>query len=119
VGLVSTPEAAQRVGLSFRQIDHYVRTHAVYPTSAAAGSGSKRGWSADDVERLRLIAAATASITSGNVPSIIPIIGCLWRWMDEEGLPARWALVGRDNGTWAVSADDPTGPHRSGLLVVP
>ena len=51
-----TPDIAAEVGASFRQIDYWARIGLVVPSGGtASGSGSRRGWSDDDVALLRLV----------------------------------------------------------------
>lgn len=49
----STPEAAMLAGISYRQLDYFLRTGTVRPTwDALPGSGHCRRWSSEDVDRL-------------------------------------------------------------------
>ena len=51
-----TPDIAAEVGASFRQIDYWARIGLVVPSGGiASGSGSRRGWTDDDVALLRLV----------------------------------------------------------------
>lgn len=52
----STAEVAQRCGLSFRQLDYFVRHGVLEPSGPARGSGSYRVWSEGDLLRARLVA---------------------------------------------------------------
>lgn len=58
---VSTPVAAEQAGVTFRQVDYWVRAGVIEPTVPARGSGNSREWHEDDVALLRvcgLIASA-------------------------------------------------------------
>ena len=57
----STPEVVERTGLSYRQLDHWVRTRRITPSVVAdQGSGSRRRWSESDVEFVLAVGARLA-----------------------------------------------------------
>lgn len=57
----STTHVAQLSGLSFRQLDHYVKIGLLAPSKRAArGHGTRRIWSDADVARAMLVAALRA-----------------------------------------------------------
>jgi DNA-binding transcriptional MerR regulator len=53
-------EVCEHVGVTYRQLDYWARTGLVTPSTPAAGQGTRRRFSAADVERVRRIAAAAA-----------------------------------------------------------
>lgn len=58
MGGVSTREAADRAGVTYRQLDYWVRTHRVRPTSGYAslrGAGNYVWWTEDDIIDLMAI----------------------------------------------------------------
>lgn len=55
--LYSSAQAAELSGLSYRQVDYYARTGLLVPFRDARGSGTRRVYDADDLARLRLVAA--------------------------------------------------------------
>lgn len=57
----STAQVAELTGLTYRQIDYYDRRGMFSPSLAPArGNGTRRVYSADDVDRGRLVAALRA-----------------------------------------------------------
>ncbi len=54
---MSSPEACRRAGITFRQLDWWVRTGLIAPSvRAARGCGTRRRWSDDDVRILAAMA---------------------------------------------------------------
>lgn len=54
--LLSGVAAARLVGISYRQLDYWVRTGLIDPARHARGSGTRRGFDAHDIALLRLAA---------------------------------------------------------------
>ena len=54
--LYSSDEARKLAGISYRQLDYWVRQGAVKPEQASIGRGTARRWSAIQVVELRVIA---------------------------------------------------------------
>lgn len=53
----TSAEVCRLAGISFRQLDYWDRTHLFSPSvQSAAGSGSRRRYSVDDLEAVKLIA---------------------------------------------------------------
>lgn len=62
-GLLSTRDVAVEVGVSYRMLDYWARCSALLaPTVNANGSGSARGYSEEDVERLRKAACLVRAL---------------------------------------------------------
>lgn len=62
---ISTREAARAARLSYRQVDYWCRIGILTPSMRDAdGSGSRRGYSLDDVRTLAVLGA----ITSNGIP---------------------------------------------------
>lgn len=61
-GMCSTSKAAERAGVTYRQLDHWVSTGLIAPTFRAgpSGLGAVRGWTDDDVEAARRVGARLA-----------------------------------------------------------
>ena len=57
IGEMGGPEAAERAGVSYRQLDYWARTGLIEPAVPAQGSGSRRLYSARDVRRLQAVSA--------------------------------------------------------------
>ncbi len=51
----TSQEACRLAGVSYRQLDYWVRQMVIKPTQGARGSGSARGWSATEVVQLRVM----------------------------------------------------------------
>jgi predicted RNase H-like HicB family nuclease len=51
----SSQEACRLAGISYRQLDHWVRQLVIKPAQPAHGSGSARGWSPLEVVQLRIM----------------------------------------------------------------
>jgi hypothetical protein len=67
--------------LTYRQIDYWIRTNAIWLEGPASGSGSKRLFSEEDVWRLEVIERLVdlPSMTSG-IPG--ELIRLLWEYLD-------------------------------------
>jgi DNA-binding transcriptional MerR regulator len=51
-----SPQVCKRAGVTYRQLDYWVRTGVVTPSIVhAQGSGRQHRWSEADVERVRII----------------------------------------------------------------
>lgn len=93
-----SPEIADEVGASFRQIDYWARIGLVVPSGGAAdGSGTRRGWTDDDVALLRLVVRLrTAGLELSTVETVLDAVA-------NEGLdPDRTAVVIAPDGTLEV-----------------
>lgn len=53
----SSLEVCQMVGISYRQLDHWLRVGTITIDRALPGSGSPRRWTLEEVDRLREIVA--------------------------------------------------------------
>jgi len=53
--LYTSKDACRRAGLSYRQLDYWVRRGIIRPTQAARGSGSARRWSPVEVVQLHVM----------------------------------------------------------------
>lgn len=55
--VLSSPQACQASGITYRQMDYWVRTGLITPSfGEAQGSGTSRRWSPEDVVALRVVA---------------------------------------------------------------
>lgn len=65
--LLSTREVADEVGVSYRMLDYWCRgSRLLAPSVEAHGSGSSRGFSAEDVARLRKAACLVRALSGGG-----------------------------------------------------
>jgi hypothetical protein len=101
----TTDEVANRAGLTFRQVDYWIRRGAIVPSLRSAhGSGTRRRWSPLDLARLRAIADVTAALGRLGVS----------KGFDVELIEELWAdLVDTGSAEWhdgpvrvVVSVDD-------------
>jgi DNA-binding transcriptional MerR regulator len=61
---ISSKELMRRTGISYRQLDYWERTGVITPSvQAAEGSGTKRGWSENDVA---YVAAIVSFLDAGH-----------------------------------------------------
>jgi MerR HTH family regulatory protein len=73
--LFTTDEAARLSGCSYRQIDYWTRVGAITPSQEASGSGSRRAWDNEQVERLCMI-ATLARLLGGAVQH--DLVAAVW-----------------------------------------
>lgn len=76
VDTLSSNEVSRLVGVTYRQLDYWCRTGLVRPHVVAHGSGSRRRWSKDDVERVRRLAIA-ARLCSGSITDVLEELDAL------------------------------------------
>lgn len=74
----SAREAADLAGISYRQIDYWCRTDVFVPSVDAVGSGSRRGFTWPDVQRLAVLATLRRF---GLMPQQM---GVAEQWLAEE-----------------------------------
>lgn len=57
-GELTSAEVCRLTGISYRQLDYWVRTGAIQsPGNSGLGSGHARRWTHDDVRRLKAVVA--------------------------------------------------------------
>ena len=66
---MNSPEAVRRMGITYRQADHWIRCGWLRPDYAMSGSGTQRDWSREEVavgERMGALvhAGLTASVAA-------------------------------------------------------
>lgn len=86
-------EAADLAGITFRQLDYWVRTGAVVPTVEAHGSGSRRRFSLDDIV-LMAVGGALGRLGARHIQAVRALGGTdLCRTEDRIylGPHAHWA----------------------------
>jgi hypothetical protein len=74
----STREACGAAGLTYRQVDHWVRSGAVWPSIAAAGRGTSRSWSMADIERLARIAGVVHRAEQAGLVVGLAAVEAIW-----------------------------------------
>lgn len=70
----STVEVAELAGLSYREVDYWCRTGAIWPYVEADGSGSRRQWTSQQASWLQSIAAVRrAALDRGLLMNVVAI----------------------------------------------
>jgi DNA-binding transcriptional MerR regulator len=86
--------AAQLAGITYRQLDYWARTGLVNPSVPAAGSGSRRAYSYEDV----VVLTAVAMLVDGGVRHHIvrSAVPALRRHLADSTDGDGWLVVGAD-----------------------
>lgn len=109
--MTSSYEAARAAGITYRQLDAWVRIGAIAPSGAAQGQGSRRRWADLDVDRLIVLGRLARLL--GEMDRVLA--RALWAWL---GVHRTWPgelAVGRDqHGHWRVGD---AGVAQAGLWV--
>lgn len=74
----STHEACGAAGLTYRQVDHWVRQGAVFPSVPARGKGSERSWTVADVERLARVAGVVRRAEQAGLTVGLAAVTAMW-----------------------------------------
>lgn len=95
--------------LTYRQIDYWIRTNAIWLEGPATGSGSKRAFSAEDVWRLQIIERLVdlPSMMSGLPGELIRLV---WEYLEgrHTKLPIEADAIyitGNPREGWSVSTE--------------
>lgn len=63
-------DVCRMAGITYRQLDYWVRTNLLAPSVPSAGSGTGRRWTGDDVRRAKIVGLLMRSDwRSGLLPS--------------------------------------------------
>ena len=76
--LLTSSEACDRSGLSFRVLDYLCRQGAIRPSVVTTGSGVHRGWTPDEVERLCRIADVRAHARAAGFDITCDAVAAMW-----------------------------------------
>jgi DNA-binding transcriptional MerR regulator len=76
VDTLSSVEVCRLTGVTYRQLDYWVRTGLVLPHTCARGSGTHRRWSDADLERVRRLKVA-ARLASGTITDALDALDSL------------------------------------------
>lgn len=76
VATYTSMEAAELTGLTYRQIDYWSRQGYITPLVEATGTGSRRRFSAAQVDRLQVVGAAV-----GNLDIMLSHVGVAGAWV--------------------------------------
>jgi hypothetical protein len=103
-------EACRLSGVTFRQLDYWVRRSSVTPERGAVGSGSRRVWSALDVDRLLVLARLSGLL--GDMPA--DLCAVVWTWLGAHEVWPQVLEAARDrHHRWSCHA----GAGQAGLWV--
>jgi DNA-binding transcriptional MerR regulator len=86
----SSREACEAAGLTYRQVDYWVRAGAVWPSIAARGKGTDRGWTIADVDRLARIAGVVRRAEDAGLTVGVKAVADIW---DQLAAGDPWAVV--------------------------
>ena len=96
-GLLTSPEVCRMAGVTYRQLDYWIRSGWVASHTEALGSGHHRRFDLDDLRDIRVVARLANARNLSGVGSALET----WRGL---GRPAD-ALIGLCNGRPAVWLD--------------
>jgi MerR HTH family regulatory protein len=84
VAELTSMDVIDGTGLTYRQLSHWVRHGAVWPTRQGHGTGNHHRWSDDDRHRLRAIARVLDDLSNLglNLPSHA-FVRRLWQALDD------------------------------------
>ena len=74
----SSSEVADLVGLSFREVDYWTREGAIRPAVDACGSGSRRVWTAEQVQWLQRIANVRHAAALAGCVLMLSAVNDIW-----------------------------------------
>lgn len=129
---LSTHEVCRRAGITYRVLDYWSRTDTLRATHEAAGSGTRRRWSLDDLAVAGALKVLAAHHAETEVLREVAITLREWldagqfrgvAYVDLQGRVSRtpgaaaWVLdldstVGRDEGPTPADGSSPRGPSR-------
>ena len=86
----STREACAAAGLPYSVVDRWERAGVVWPSVPARGTGSRRGWSTVDVERLARIARVVRDAEAAGLTVGYAAVTAMW---DQLAAGDDWQVV--------------------------
>lgn len=97
-GLLTTQEAADHVGVTYRMLDYWVRVGIIVPYQEANGSGSRRRFSQSDLVCLAMIAECREHLMLDHIAQWFAdddvrqrLDGFMWAFQQPK--LANWAAV--------------------------
>jgi hypothetical protein len=91
VTLHSSTYAVQCTGLTYRRLSYWEAKKAIVPAQPPEGSGSRIGWSDDDIARLQVIASVNKVIAHTLSRSSTDLIATIWSAL--AGLRHEWPEI--------------------------
>lgn len=96
---LSTSDLARLAGCSYRMADYWARTGVLRASQAARGSGSKRGWTVDEVALARAFTVLSGLGATGAVLAAVSVALDRDPWLWEGSV-----VVSRDGRVRPVEA---------------
>lgn len=113
----SSRQVCERTGLTYRQLDYWVRIGAIGPSiSAADGYGSHRRFSDDDVRQIRVVVAVHGAVDvsrSSAHRTLLRRVAALAKVADGD----RWLVLAGDDVAFC-GTDDLVDRCKGGAVVV-
>lgn len=82
---VTTADAAEAAGVSYRQADYWLRTGVMKVLVAAEGSGSRRAWTQDDIDVLRVLGRLSTAMDGKPQRSVLTACAAKAREIIDDG----------------------------------
>lgn len=70
---LTSVQLCRAAGCTYRQLDYWTRRGLIEPAVQAEGSGTRRGWSVDDIPRVRRLVIA-ARFASGSILDALDLL---------------------------------------------
>lgn len=99
--LAGVTEVLRALGITYRQLDYWARMGYIHVDGSNAGSGSRRRFTPDDIDRLAVIAAMADAHGQSNVDGAL--IAAVWSAFDHVP-PRHWFTVyaHHNGGVWTI-----------------
>ncbi len=63
---LSSTEACEAAGITYRQLDYWCRKRVIFPARRAHGSGTRRAWTPESVEALRVLGLVASTFGTAS-----------------------------------------------------
>ena len=113
-GLMTAPEVCRAAGITYRQLDYWIRQGWISPTVRATGSGSRRRFDPSTLRDITIIREFVTLLGNRHVHLAIDALN-LWR---EAGRPDHRILVVAADGAYLATPDGLLTDLRAGIACV-
>ena len=113
-GLLTSPEVCRMAGVTYRQLDYWIRQGWISPTVRATGSGSRRRFDPSTLRDITIIREFVTLLGNRQVHLAIDALN-LWR---EAGRPDHRILVVAADGAYLSTPDGLLTDLRAGVACV-
>lgn len=79
-GYLTVNEMLDRVGITYRQMDYWLRSGAIHAAVEARGSGTRRQFSEDQIPALRLVAC----VSRLGLHYVTNVVGAVWAQIEQD-----------------------------------